>query len=312
MSLTIPNIGNVGAAVGTATRAAAGRSDTPPGGIGLHVRLSRIAGLTKPGLLEDSFYFQCPPTDSWRRSGSAPWNDFDTVGFGTVSQPGNGPGLDTFSFTSLFVDYDPTWAAYHFGTDPSRSAPARAEAPPVDPLGWMADLREIRNSRTPVALLVGNIGAWGEWLVSNMPVTLRDVNEEHRGGEDDTVYFDLSLVQYRREKLNTEDEGLTPVTITIDKAGTAEWSDSGGEHSLASTTLHKLAKHFYGSAGEWKVIAQNNRNPHLSGWRSGTRALSEYAKAHGSGKNRTAKIYIPKRRPRSTKSAANTVHVGLG
>lgn len=268
-------------------------SPEPPRGPGMIVRLTRIAGLTKPGLLEQPFHFQIAPIDAFRRSGTADWQDFATLG-GPTSRPSLA-ALEEFTFRSLFIDYDPPWAAYHYGTDSRRQAnrtlPAAA---PVDPLSWAQDLRDIRDSLTPIALLVGVPAVWGAWHVKNLPVTLRGVSEEIPAGEDDAIYFDLSLTEFRQTRLSTATISKVPETVTVDDQGTARWKDATGSHSITTATLHELSTRFYGSASKWKSITRHARNRHLATY-APSRQLDDYARTYGkrSGSRKVANIYIP-------------------
>lgn len=272
-------------------------SPEPPRGPGMIVRLSRIAGLTKPGLLEQPFHFQIAPIDAFRRAGTAEWSDFATLG-GPTSRPALA-SLEEFTFRSLFVDYDPPWAAYHYGTNSTRQAGrSLPPAAPVDPLAWSQDLRDIRDSLTPVALLVGVPAVWGAWHVKNLPVTLRTISEEIPAGEDDVIYFDLSLTEFRQTRLSTATLGSAnprvPATVTVDDLGNARWKDASGSHTIKTATLHELSTRFYGSSSKWKTITRHARNRNLASF-APSRQLDDYARKHGkrSGSRKVANIYIP-------------------
>jgi hypothetical protein len=271
--------------------AMAGGQPDPPRGRGLAVRLSRVAGLTKPGLLESPFHFQIAPLDAFRRSGTAEWSDFQTLG-GPASRPGQ-QALEEFAFRSMFVDYDPEWAAYHFGTSMFRQLPTLLPpAAPVDPLGWLADLREIRDALTPVALLVGEPRVWGAWHVKNAAVTLRGLAEEY--SEADSVNIDLTFTEYRQTRLGTKTMTKYPATVAVDDTGKAKWTDGTGAHSINNATLQKLAQTFYGSPSKWKTITRHQRNRNLKTYSPG-RELDDYARQHGkkSGSRKVANVYVP-------------------
>lgn len=272
---------------------AAPAAPVPPRGDGLAVRLSRIAGLTKPGLLEAPFHFQVGPMDGFRRSGSAEWSDFVTLG-GPASRPSQS-ALEEFSFRSMFIDYDPSWAAYHYGTDPDRqTSGVLPQADPVDPFAWIEVLRDIRDALTPVELLVGNPALWGAWHVKNQPVTLRTLSEDYPAGEDDVIYFDIAFTEYRQTRLSTAAMTKYPATVSVSDNGNAKWTDGDGEHSINNATLHKLSTRFYGSATKWKTITRHARNRNLSTYAPG-RELDDYAKKHGTknGTHKFVNIYIP-------------------
>lgn len=271
--------------------ATGGGEPEPPRGRGLAVRLSRIAGLTKPGLLASPFHFQVAPLDSFRRSGSAEWSDFATLG-GPASRPAQA-ALEEFAFRSMFVDYDPEWAAYHFGSSMFRRAPTLLPpASPVDPLGWLADLREIRDSLTPCSLLVGEPRVWGAWHVKNIAVTLRSLGEEY--AEADSVGIELSFTEYRQTRLSTRELTKYPATVAVDTTGTARWTDGTGSHTVKNATLHKLAQTFYGSSRKWKTITRHQRNRSLRTYAPG-RNLDDHAAKHGkrSGKRKVSNVYVP-------------------
>lgn len=294
------SLGAVGAAVGAAAAAGGNTVEVPPRGEPVAIRLSKIDGLTKKGLLDQPFYFQCGPTDVFQRSGDAAWTDYATVGFGTASRAPSGPSLEQIQFSTLFVDYDPTWASYHYGTDPNRGARPLPSAPEIDVLGWVDDLRELRDAGTPVYLMVGQPALWGRWDIANLPVSIRSVADENRGGEIDARYITISLAQYRTSRASRRQESKTPETITVDDQGSVTWNDANGAHKLSGATLHDVAKEFYGSPGLWHLIAKSDRNPHLRSW-TGGRDLGAFAKRYGSGQSgapkgrRYSKIYVPKR-----------------
>lgn len=258
-----------------------------PTGAGLRIRLSRRHGLTRRGILEEPFYFQCPPLDSFRWSGTYSWNDYDTLTRGQFSRPG-GRQLRTVEFQTLMVDYDPPWAAYDFSqtlTGPTgvEAAPGRTPGKPAlkrsepDPLGWTKQLRGLMWSGTPFNLLVGAPDLWGEWDIRNMLVTLRSLDVEERGGEVDARYVNVSFTEYRdaavpRRKIAPH----LPATLTVDKHGTLRAKDQS-LHGIKFASLAHIARFFYGSSSKWRLITR--ANPELRHFPP-SHNLSEYVIKH--------------------------------
>lgn len=292
-SINRPNQGRL---IGTVGRGRAGLPAAPPAARPpvvapeasarptLKVVFARLPE-TKKRLLPSPFYFQASPTDALRWSKSHAHQEYETVSAGQFSRPG-GRQLATINFGSLFVDYDPGWAAYHYGTDRG--------APPVDVLGWTETLLDILDSGTPIAVTIGQPRLWGRWDVRQLPMTLRNLEVEERAGENDARYFDVQMTEWRRQTLAVKRRGL-PVTVTLHEFGDkGTWDAGGGRQSVRDPTLTKLARKFYGDPTKWRTIANHPRNQKLRAF-SGARPLVIAVRKHGTGKkgDRHLKVYVP-------------------
>jgi hypothetical protein len=285
---------------------------------GMRVVLVGEKGLTDPDVLETPFFFQHPPQESLSISASQAWNEVETIGGDTLSNPG-ASGLRAVGFTTLFLDWESTMAVHHRGgiaddvgiDDPNapdytgafRSDPARATdrpirrtvtaAPPRNPLVVANALRQIMESKTPFRLLIGQPQVWGRWDLS-MLATLRTVDVREVAGEPDTRYADAAFTEFvrpelvrRKKKGRPQYHPKLPMTITVYKDGHAKGSD--GHTIRKATDLRELAKLFYGSSSKWRLIVQANSA--LKGWGPGE-DLDDWVKNRHKGNPQ--KLRIPK------------------
>jgi hypothetical protein len=291
----------------------------PQRGRGLAVIFRRRPGETPRRLLQKPFYFQCPPTETFRWRAAHAHTDYDTVGAGQHDRPA-GKQLIAVDFSTLFVDYDPPWAAYRYGTADNHGADRRLDGeyvppagdrgqrrmvgsgPRVNPLGWSEQLLELVESGAPFNLTVGQPNWWDKWDIRNLAVTLRDLQVEERAGERDARYIEVQLIEHREMALKRQRRGA-PVTVTVDQeTGRATWDDGDYEqHSVKSPTLRELAKQIYGDPSEWRRIAKSAGLKGVTGGDS----LEKYAGKHGHGKKgeRRIKIVVPEREPKPTPAA---------
>jgi hypothetical protein len=240
---------------------------------------------TKKGLLRHKFFFQCSPLDTFSYTRAHSHTDYDTVGAGQRSRPA-GRQLTQISFNTLFCDFDAAWMAWHYGR--------RFGLGPTSPHAWTQDLLELLDSGTPFKVAVGYPRSSGHWDISGMPVTLRNLQVEERGGEPDTRYIDVQLVEYRGLALRRRSRGLPTVATMHQHGDRITWDLGAGQKTMKNPTLAKLAKHFYGSAGRWRAISKCARNKRLKSW-GAHRDLQAFAAKHGRGKkgHKTIKIEIP-------------------
>ena len=256
----------------------------PPGvkltGPGLRVVLERIPGITKKGLLDQPFRFQVPPLDAFRHQHAHSWLDYDTILSGQFSRKG-GRQLIVIPFQALFLDWTPTWAVI------------QDENYLPDPLRVTRDLLELLETGSPFYFTAGQPELWGHYDILDLPMKLTTIDVEERGGEIDARYTDVTFVEYRSPKLiDTKKKGKgrkrssdkLPSWVQVNENGSAR--DKSGHHFAAPCTLHKLALHFYGSHGKWKLIAKRNG---MSNFAAG-RSLGNWARRHRGAD----KLVIPK------------------
>lgn len=218
---------------------------------GLRVRLSRISGVTKPGVLTSSFTFQCPPLEEFAIDEAYIHSDYDTISSGSFSRAG-GRSLRTFSFDTLVVDEE----------DPAYAVDIGVIAEDVD------TLRDILRSGTAVRFVATH--RWGLSPEVDMPVTLRSLRPTERMGEPDARYLSLAFSEWRNPRLKRDGKakrrGTKPWPMVITLKKDTRWSvavTTGpavfGSPTLTATgpgdaelTLRWIATHIY-------------HEPHLAG-----------------------------------------------
>ena len=229
------------------------RSDTPFEGDGTHVVLTREAGVTARGMLDVPFRFQIPPLDSWSRSFTGRWSNFDVVGGKNGPQERTrfgGPTLRTVQFRTMFMDWHPSWGVW--------------EPDMLEPILAVRELERLALRGVIFRLKVRNHGLFDHNDVHMLAViTQGDVEEV--SGEPDTRYVTLSFQEYdeleveRKRRQERSPKGNGPWTHTV-KAG---------------DTLYSLARHYYHQQNMWGWIAQ--ANPGMNNW-APSRDLAEWAK----------------------------------
>lgn len=231
-------------------------------GPGMVVALSRIGGLTDDGVLEQPFYFQCPPTDEIGPQFSWVWNDYPTIGSGIHSNP-NYAQLATVTFSSLVVDEVEIHRIGNNWIPGPRYAVARLRAgrdQQDDPIGFVNYLTEIGDALTPFALQWGQPHLWGRWD-HLMPATLREFRPVEREGELDARYFTATFTEF------PDAPRLRPVPAPRPpgphKAGgkgqngqkiLARLNSAHLSDSMKSLSL--IAKHYYHSPSRWRLIVK--------------------------------------------------------
>lgn len=255
--------------------------------------LSRIAGVTPKGVLNDGFVFQMPPLDEFGWDVGYNWQDYETITGGTYTRDG-GRQLRSVSFQTVVLDYQPSYAAY-VNTDPldgdsQGSFQGRTgvggggvgtAGPP--PQGYPEQVAEELNDlvlRGAPVLLTVESGQPGEPPDLRMPVTIRSLSVRQRGGEPDARYFDFQMTEYRVPMRRARGYGRPrhdlPATVRITQDGVAVEIRRDGRkvrerdrHRIGRAsrpaTLRALSKHFYGKSGEWKRIAKRNKLRNISG-----------------------------------------------
>lgn len=186
-------------------------------GPGLRVRLSRIDGLTKKGLLNRPYYFQCPPLEEFVVQWAHEFNDYMTVAQGEYSRR-SGRKLRTVQFETLAVDTLPV-----VGAARPVSPPWVVEQAVSDKNDHRVVLRDVLSAGTPFRLHVAQ--QLGTDVLLDMPATLRTLNVATKGAEIDTFYFTCEFHEYRdpivkRNAKSRSGGRKWPHTITLKADGT--------------------------------------------------------------------------------------------
>lgn len=181
-------------------------------GPGLRVRLTRIDGLTKKGLLNRPYYFQCPPLEEFVVQWAHEFNDYMTVAQGEYSRR-SGRKLRIVQFDTLAVDTLPV---------DSISRPISpsfvVEQKVADKEDYRVGLRDVLLTGTPVHLHVAQ--QLGSDVLLDMPATLRTLNVTMKGAEIDAFYFTCEFHEYRDPIVKRNAKSRTggrkwPQTITL-------------------------------------------------------------------------------------------------
>lgn len=217
----------------------------PPGtpeqtGDGMLVALSAIHGLSSAKVLKKPFWFQCAPLETMPQDYSWNWDDYATIGSGFHSNPQTAT-LDTFSFTSLFVDAD---YRHRF-----------AQVKNVHVLSMVKALKAIGDSLRPFQLNFGQPQLWGVWDVA-VAVTMRSLHVEERAGEMDARYFTVAFTEYPDAATHPL-AAITPAgsnSKVLQQGVLATLSTAKLSNSMRSLAL--ISKHYYHETSSWRVIAK--------------------------------------------------------
>lgn len=225
--------------LGQGHRAAAGKSKGDDGrgneihGRGLRVRMSRVAGTSRK-VLQTPFFFQVPPLENFSTQHGYNFSDYETISEGQFSR-GMSRQLKTVEFQTMFVDQDWSWTLLH--NDKAGLNPQRLSSQVV----------HILNSGTPFLLLIGQPQLWGEGNYDvKMKATLRSATVEERAGEVDARYINVTFTEWRDLEVQKDAKGNKGDRLPLQiKPG-------------PNDTLRSLAKEYYGSTREWRLIALAN------------------------------------------------------
>jgi hypothetical protein len=202
-------------------------------GEGLRVRFARIPGETKKGVLSRAF--RLPATlDGFGWTEDFTHTEYDTLRRGQFSNPAQGNAqarslrrLDDLG--TLTVEWDPKWLVER-GQDPE-------------------DVRrtifDIGRSRTPVDMLATL--DYHDRAVLAMDVTFRSIQTQMKAGEPDTLYYSISIAEWRDPTTGRKGAGKADPKFPL-------------THKLSATdTLYSLSKLYYGSSLFYGVIADANK-----------------------------------------------------
>jgi hypothetical protein len=262
---------------------------------GIRVTLFNEPGITSKNVLSEPFRFQVPPLEEFTQQFSFDHAEYTTIRGGTYTRPA-ARQLTQIQFQTLFVDWNPSWAAFHLYKP--------------NPIDETKDLRSILNTGTAFRMVIRNPDLWGYQNDVNMLAVLKALTVTEKNGEPDARYVDLTFQEYRppaainRKQLGKKTKPgsrpprslpKTPTTVLIQFDGAAYHSSRVWTYS-DPVTLSKLSTHFYGSAVLWRYIAAKNGIINVSG----TTDLGTYVKRLYPGDKpaalarRTKKLVIPK------------------
>lgn len=234
------------------------RSDTPFSGDGTHVTMARREGVTKRGYLDVPYRFQVPPMDSWQRSFTGRWQNFDVVG--GADGPGErsrfgGAGLRTVNFRTMFMDWHPSWGVW--------------EPDLLEPILAVRELEVIAQKGVIFTLKIRNDGRFTHDDV-NMLAVITQGDVEEVSGEPDTRYITLSFQEYDAAQAARQAGGLS---------GKPSLFGTGISHTIASgDTLYSLARQYLGTQTGWRQIAKANAQ--MANW-APSRSLLEWSRQSG-------------------------------
>lgn len=206
-------------------------------GLGARVRLTRIHGETPSRILPIRLYLPAVLNEITITE-TAEFTDFQTHRRGEYSIPAQGGAharnLRELPFDALTLDWHAPWlVAYR------------------KPHVIQDELTNIIRSKKPVMLAIFVRPGGGHHTTEfRGPVTLRQVERTLRPGEADTRYWTIEFKEWR----NLRGKRLSRL-----HPRSKEFHEPPTTYRLrASTTLHWLSKHFYGSYKHWREIARAN------------------------------------------------------
>lgn len=245
---TVPASGTVGPGPVIPVRGA-GPSQGEAKGLGVHIALSSIDGLTSQRVLRKPYYFQCAPLDTMPRDYTWTWDEWVTLDGTTHSNP-TAIGNSTYTFSSVIVD---TPYRFVFVKD-------------FDVLAMVRELQKIGDSMRPFQLQFGQPALWGEWDVV-AAVTMRSLHVEERHPEIDARYFTVSFASYADVDVKLRSVPL-PAAIVSASVGNGSATSAAPQRAgvvalLDSAvlpgkldTMSKISKVYYRDPGQWPVIAK--------------------------------------------------------
>lgn len=196
----------------------------------LRVRLSKIAGETPHGVLDQPLYLPAVLGD-FTVVEEASFEEYQTHKSGMFAAAAAGPAtarqLRTVDLQALTIDWAAPWAVY------------------TDPRDVMNELNAVLRSRRPCELFA--ILNWGDPSELRMNVNLRRLERTLRPGETDTRYWTIAISEWRNPRTGRQ---------SADSPGKPRFPTTG--KITASTTLQDLSSSFYGDATQWRLIGGAN------------------------------------------------------
>jgi hypothetical protein len=219
-----------------------------PQALGLRVILSPIDGVTPASLMKKPFLFQAPPLNDFTEEMAYNHGDYMTAFSGERSRP-MGRQLETINLSTLWLDdgsrdHAPDWALVKKAKDP---------------IVVKNQLKALLYAGSPMWLMIHQMPLWHRYDLKVM-VTIRSFTSQEKEGENDARYFNFQFREWRTTDVRTKGQGATRNRV--------------GPHGTNVTvknlppnrdTLYELAKYYYGSASQWKVIAKANGLTNITG-----------------------------------------------
>lgn len=209
-----------------------------PVGKGMVVRMERIVGVTRGGVLDTPFVFQVPPLNTFPISRSYPKNTYDTVGREQRVREGV-TQLRSITYDTMFCDDPWTWTLLH------------GDGYVPDPLEMLRALERIGEAQEPFWLTARNTTFRSGYDV-NWAAYLTSLNSDIRDGEPDARYISVGFTEFRDSSLKTRAlpgggrSANLPISLRADQL------------PASRNTLYELATFYYGQASEWRRIAKAN------------------------------------------------------
>lgn len=146
------------------------------------------------------------------------------------------PKLRTFSFSGFF---------------PARWGPYCAYRSIPDPGQAYETLDRWKNSGWPVRFIITGSDV-------NVPVTIESLSVTEKGGDPDTLYYDLSLQEYRFVKPRKVEAGENAAPTSGDSARPGTSSIPSSYTVKAGDSLWKIAQQYLQDGSRYKEVASLN------------------------------------------------------
>jgi len=162
-----------------------------------------------------------------------------------IKIPGSNKKTDIVSLGEIVVLREPGLASFNV----SSFFPA-AE----NPQGYIRFITNWRKSKTHARFIIGSLNI-------NMLVAIEDFSYEHRAGEEQDIYYTLSLTEYRPYgaeimSIDVETNTAAPVTETrVDNSGAVEQTYT----VVSGDNLGAIARRLSGSWDNWRELYEANK-----------------------------------------------------
>ncbi len=181
------------------------------------------------------------------------FSEVPIIGLGTALLAGS-VNPQEITFESFFPrNYDPSFCNY-----PNLQVPEDTVAQLMFWLGRSSN--NIQLAATPLRVMIT-----GTQFSQLMVIT--EFSHEFVGGSPDAIYFNITMRQWRRQRVRVEEVGDGSSGSDSDER--PESPSTGDHHTVVKgDTLWSLAKRFYGSGSKWSTIYAANEsvigsNPNL-------------------------------------------------